>query len=64
MVDKVWSDWQNAHPDNFWAFFGGSVQALDNDTYYGQYPNGAPPFLSVSPTRYFMTCIELSGMAS
>ena len=48
MVDKVWYDRQNSHPDNFWAFFGGTIQATQNVSYYEQYPNGGPPFLSVS----------------
>ena len=49
MVDKVWYDWQHASPENFWAFEGGSVQAIDNATHYSEYPNGAPPMLNVSP---------------
>ncbi|EJD00118.1 Di-copper centre-containing protein [Fomitiporia mediterranea MF3/22] len=50
MVDKVWSDWKNANSENFWAFFGGTVQGTKNVTYYDQYPNGAPPFLSLNDT--------------
>lgn len=47
MIDKLWSDWQNADPANKRAFSGGQVQALDNATYYQAFPNGAPPFLFV-----------------
>lgn len=52
MVDKVWSDWQLANPENFWLFKGGSVQATQNLSYYEQYPNGGPPMLSVGLLRY------------
>ncbi|THH18895.1 hypothetical protein EW146_g2182 [Bondarzewia mesenterica] len=48
MVDKVWYDWQHKSTSNFWSFFGGSVQAMDNVTYYNEYPNGAPPFLDLN----------------
>lgn len=48
MVDKVWFDWQNKHPANARAYAGGSVQAFENETIYNQYPNGAPPYLTVS----------------
>ena len=44
MVDRVWWRWQNANPNNTNAFFGGSVQNL---TYYDEYPNGGPPYLSM-----------------
>ncbi|KAF7350174.1 Di-copper centre-containing protein [Mycena venus] len=50
MVDKMWFDWQNKHPSNKKAFFGGSVQALDNATYYHEFPNGAGPFYNISST--------------
>ncbi|KAF7349069.1 Di-copper centre-containing protein [Mycena venus] len=50
MVDKMWFDWQNKHPSNKKAFFGGSVQALDNSTYYHEFPNGAGPFYNISST--------------
>ncbi|KAJ6571409.1 Di-copper centre-containing protein [Mycena capillaripes] len=50
MVDKMWYDWQNKHPSNTKAFFGGSVQALDNATYYQSFPNGAGPFYNVNST--------------
>jgi len=47
MVDKVWFDWQHKHSSNFWSFEGGSVQAFENITVYTEYPNGAPPALSL-----------------
>ncbi|KAL5536597.1 hypothetical protein ACEPAF_420 [Sanghuangporus sanghuang] len=50
MVDKVWYDWQNANPVNFWAFFGGATSALQNVSYADKYPNGGPPFLSINDT--------------
>ncbi|KAJ7429737.1 Di-copper centre-containing protein [Mycena galericulata] len=50
MVDKMWYDWQNAHPANTKEFFGGSVEALENATYYNEFPNGAAPFLTVNST--------------
>ncbi|KAK7046422.1 hypothetical protein R3P38DRAFT_3307777 [Favolaschia claudopus] len=50
MVDKMWYDWQNAHTANKKAFFGGSLQAIQNATYYQEYPNGAPPFFSLNST--------------
>ncbi|KAJ6461251.1 Di-copper centre-containing protein [Mycena vitilis] len=50
MVDKMWYDWQNADPSNTKAFYGGSVQALENATYYASFPNGAAPFYNVNDT--------------
>jgi tyrosinase len=47
MVDKVWFDWQRKHSSNFWSFKAGSVQAVENLTEYAEYPNGAPPALTV-----------------
>jgi tyrosinase len=44
MVDRVWWLWQNANANNTNAFFGGSVQNL---TYYEEFPNGGPPYLSM-----------------
>ncbi|KUJ14273.1 Di-copper centre-containing protein [Mollisia scopiformis] len=44
MVDRVWWLWQNHHPNNTYAFEGGSVQ---NFTDYDQFPNGGPPWLSM-----------------
>jgi tyrosinase len=43
-VDRVWWLWQNANANNTNAFFGGSVQNL---TYYDEFPNGGPPYLSM-----------------
>jgi tyrosinase len=48
MVDKVWYDWQNANPENFWSFIGGSVNAHSQPGLYAQFPVGGPPFLNVS----------------
>lgn len=48
MIDKIWSDWQNADPENFWSFFGGSVGAHSQPGMYAQFPVGGPPFLNVS----------------
>jgi len=50
MVDKVWYDWQNKDPKNYWAYHGGSVPAFFNVTLYPEYPNGAPPFLYLNST--------------
>ena len=47
MVDKVWYDWQNANPSNFWAYQGGSVQNLTSLQALADYPNGMPPSLYV-----------------
>jgi len=44
MVDKLWYDWQNANPINFWSFTGGSVAVAKGDPVF---PNGAPPFMNV-----------------
>jgi len=47
MVDKLWYDWQNANPINFWSFSGGSVSVgLNNPAF----PNGAPPLMNVRST--------------
>ncbi len=48
MIDKVWYDWQNRDTVNFNSFYGGSVEYLSNLAVYDEYPNGGPPFLSVS----------------
>lgn len=47
MVDRVWWLWQNAHPNNTYAFEGGSVQNLSTLASYDEYPNGSPPWLSM-----------------
>jgi tyrosinase len=44
MIDRVWWLWQNANSANLYAFEGGSVQNL---SYYSEYPNGSPPWLSM-----------------
>ncbi|KAJ6468125.1 Di-copper centre-containing protein [Mycena vitilis] len=50
MVDKMWYDWQHAHPSNAKLYFGGSVQAFENVTYYKEFPTGAAPFYNVNDT--------------
>ncbi|KAH7870975.1 Di-copper centre-containing protein [Lentinula edodes] len=52
MIDKIWSDWQNLNGTSATAFYGGSVQAFDNTTYFSEYPNGAPPMLNTSSRIY------------
>jgi len=44
MVDKLWYDWQNVNPVNFWSFTGGSVGVSPGDPVF---PNGGPPFMNV-----------------
>ena len=48
MIDKMWYEWQGRNPASAKSFFGGSVQHLDNEADYLQYPSGGPPYLSVS----------------
>ena len=48
MVDKIWYDWQHHHPLNGNSFFGGSMISLESLDAFERYPNGAPPYLSVS----------------
>lgn len=45
MVDKIWSDWQNAHSSNFWSFRGGLTPAADSLEQYEANPTGAAPWL-------------------
>ncbi|KIK60139.1 hypothetical protein GYMLUDRAFT_43894 [Collybiopsis luxurians FD-317 M1] len=52
MIDKIWSDWQNLNETSATAFYGGSVEAFDNVTYFYEYPNGAPPMLNTSYQIY------------
>ena len=52
MVDKIWYDWQNRDPVNTMSFFGGSVQHTDSRDNYNKYPNGGPPYLSVSACSF------------
>jgi len=47
MIDKIWFDWQNAHPENFWSFLGGSVNAHSQPGLFDQFPTGGPPFLNL-----------------
>ncbi|TFL01229.1 Di-copper centre-containing protein [Pterulicium gracile] len=56
MVDKIWSDWQNKHPENKYAFEGGSVQMIQNTTIFNQYPTGAPPNL------HYNSVVPMAGM--
>jgi len=48
MVDRVWWKWQNANAANQNSFLGGSVQNLTSLASYTEYPNGAPPLLSMA----------------
>ncbi|KAJ7594555.1 Di-copper centre-containing protein [Mycena floridula] len=50
MVDRIWYLWQRQDKRNALAFYGGSVQALDNVTHFDEYPTGAPPFLTPNDT--------------
>ncbi|KAH9954003.1 Di-copper centre-containing protein [Russula dissimulans] len=50
MIDKIWYDWQHRDPANTKSFLGGSVQSLQSLAAYEQYPNGAPPYLSLDST--------------
>jgi len=59
MVDKIWFDWQNAHPENFWSFAGGSVTAHSQPGLYKQFPIGGPPFLNVSE-GFFLAALALA----
>ncbi|KAJ3794150.1 Di-copper centre-containing protein [Lentinula aff. detonsa] len=52
MIDKIWSDWQHLNETSATAFYGGSVQAFDNTTYFAEYPTGAPPLLNTSSEIY------------
>ncbi|KAF9649244.1 Di-copper centre-containing protein, partial [Thelephora ganbajun] len=56
MVDKLWYDWQNANPANFWSFDGGSVSVVNNFIPDPAFPNGAPPFVT------FATPIPTDGI--
>ena len=51
MVDKLWYDWQNKHPENRYAFLGGSVSDFGEST-FDTFRSGAPPFLNVSSPLY------------
>jgi len=56
MVDKLWSDWQNANPANFWSFDGGSVAVVNGFIPDPAYLNGAPPLVT------FATPIPTDGI--
>lgn len=44
MIDRIWYLWQRKSAKNFFAFMGGS-----NMTYTDpQFPNGYPPWLSIT----------------
>ncbi|TBU33893.1 Di-copper centre-containing protein [Dichomitus squalens] len=49
MVDKVWYEWQHANPEkSFWAFHGGSIQNQTSLAAANEYPNGMPPWISLT----------------
>ncbi|KAJ6629533.1 hypothetical protein B0H10DRAFT_2388959 [Mycena sp. CBHHK59/15] len=48
MVDRMWFKWKQKHQLNRYAHEGGSVQRLENDTIFDQYPTEGPPFLTVN----------------
>ena len=48
MVDKVWYDWQHANAANFWSFDGGATAQVTNFIADPNFPNGAPPYVTVS----------------
>jgi hypothetical protein len=52
MVDKIWYNWQQLDPRNANSFFGGASEPTDNLTIYDEYPNGGPPFLTVSACNF------------
>ena len=47
MIDKLWYDWQNVNPANFWSFTGGSVVVDNNFIPDPAFPIGAPPLMNV-----------------
>jgi tyrosinase len=46
MIDKLWYDWQNANPANFWSFDGGADPRVVNFVTDPAFPNGAPPYVT------------------
>ena len=55
MVDKIWHDWQNINPANFWSFGGGSVSRTPGFVPDPTFPTGAPPYMNV---RSLMTSVR------
>ena len=55
MMDKNWADLQSKNNQNANAFFGGTVEALTNLTYFNEWPTGAPPLLQVCELRLSLT---------
>lgn len=47
MIDKIWYDWQNAHPANKNLFSGGSIEHMESTEAFDKYPAGGPPDLDV-----------------
>ena len=47
MVDKLWNDWQYAHPANFWSYGGGAVSKTPGFIPDPIFPTGAPPYMNV-----------------
>jgi hypothetical protein len=62
MIDKIWHDWQCRDPVNANSYFGGSVEQLESLDAYYQYPNGGPPFLSVSTCQIRSRDFNSSGL--
>ena len=61
MIDRIWYEWQNRNLASATSFFGGSVEHLDNEADYQQYPTGGPPYLNVSTCQFKLRDIsELS----
>lgn len=52
MIDKIWHDWQKRDLANIKSFFGGSAQHIKSLDAYKKYPNGGPPYLSVSICQF------------
>ena len=61
MVDKLWYDWQNVNPVNFWSFTGGSVGVSPGDPVF---PNGGPPFMNVRSVLMNVYSVNESSRSS
>ncbi|KAJ7624811.1 Di-copper centre-containing protein [Roridomyces roridus] len=49
MIDKIWADWQEAHPAHKHVYVGGAQQPnLHNSSQYHAFPTGTPPWLNMS----------------